>query len=232
MRTPTTAGGSPAVVGVLAAGSFNHSAEGPVDSLDHPAGEGPRPASGVEGGEDLVPDAARLVYGHDGVEVAPQPVPGLRQHHQQVGPVPVELGVFVQVGVLPRVLPAVAALLLAAPDPVHGAYPVAGVGVPDGVEEALDLPVEEGPGDELAAALALDEVPVGVDQGQLVRRGLGQGDVACGDCQERRQEQRGCQGNQPSNGPEFRSQRQLRSPLFCGLPPMAGLRRSQKSVTK
>ena len=152
-----------------------------MDALDHPAGEGPRPASGVEGGENLVPDAARLMEGDDGVEVASQPVLGLGQHHQQVGPVGVEVGLLVQVGVLPRVLPAVASLLLPTMNPVHGAYPVAGVGVPDGVEEALDLPVEEGAGDELAAALSLHEVPVGVDEGQLVRRGLGQGDVACGD---------------------------------------------------
>ena len=38
---------SPAVGGILAAGSFNDAAEGPVDSLDHPAGEGSRPASGL-----------------------------------------------------------------------------------------------------------------------------------------------------------------------------------------
>ena len=150
-----------------------------MDSLDHPAGEGPRPASGVEGGEDLVPDAARLVDGDDGVEVASLAVLGDCQHDQQVGPVAVELGLLVEGGVLPGVLPAVASLLLAAADPVHRAYPVAGVGVADGVVEDLDLAVEEGPGDELALLLALHEVPVGVDEGQLVRRGLGAGDPAC-----------------------------------------------------
>ena len=160
--------------------------------LDHPAGEGLRPARRVEGGQNLVPDAARLMEGDDGVEVAPQPVLGRGQHDQQVGPVAVELRVLVQVGVLPGVRPPVAPLLLAALHPVHGAYPVARVGVPDGVEEVRDLPVEDGAGDELAAALALHEVPVGVDEGQLVAgRGLGLGDVACGDCQKRRQQQRG-----------------------------------------
>ena len=170
-----------------------------MDSLDDPPGEGFGPARRAEGGQNLVPDAARLVDGDDGVEVASLAVLGLGQHDQQVGPVPVEIGVLVKVGVLPGVLPAVAALLLPALHPVHGAYPVAGVGVPDGVEEVCDLPVEDGAGDELAAALALDELPVCVDQGQLgAGRGLGQGDVACRDCQKRRQEQRGGQGQQPS----------------------------------
>ena len=120
----------------------------------------------------------RLVDGDDGVEVASPAVLGDGQHHQQVGTVAVEVGVVVQVGVLPRVLPAVAPLLLPALDPVHGAYPVAGVGVADRVEEVRDLAVEDGAGDELAALLALDEVPVGVDESQLVRRGLGPGDPA------------------------------------------------------
>ena len=158
--------------------------------------------AGLRGGQNLVPDAARLVDGYDGVEVAPQPVLGLGQHDQQVGPVAVELGVLVKVGVLPGILPAVAALLLAALHPVHGAYPVAGVGVADGVEEVDDLPVEDGSGDELAALLALHEIPVCVDQGQLgAGRGLGQGEVACGDRHQRRQEQRGGQGYQPSGLP-------------------------------
>ena len=109
--------------------------------------------------------AARLVDGYDGVEVAPPPVLGLGQHDQEVGPVAVEIGVLVKVGVLPGILPAVAALLLAALHPVHGAYPVAGVGVADGVEEVCNLAVEDGAGDELAAALALHELPVGVDEG-------------------------------------------------------------------
>ena len=190
MRYPT-----PAVVGVLAGRPLHHAAEGPVDSLDHPAGEGPRPPRRVEGGQDLVPDAARLVDGDDGVEVTPESVLGLGQHHQQVGPVEVEVGLLVQCGILPRVLPAVASLLLAAADPVHGANPVAGVGVADGVVERRDLPVEYGPCDELAAALALNELPVGVDEGYLVAgRGLGQDDAAGWDCQKRRQKQRGCQG--------------------------------------
>ena len=103
------AGFPPAVVGVLARGPLHDTAEGPVDALDHPAGEGSRPASGVEGGQNLVPDAARLMEGDDGVEVASLAVLGLGQHHQQVGPVAVELRVLVQVGVLPRVLPSVAA---------------------------------------------------------------------------------------------------------------------------
>ena len=116
------------------------------------------------------------------------PVLGLDQHDQQVGPVPVEVGLLVEVGVLPRVLPAVAPLLLAAADPVDGAHPVAGVGVADGVVEHHDLAVEDGPSDELAAALALNEIPVGVDEGYLVAgRGLGQGDVACGNRHQRRQ---------------------------------------------
>ena len=67
-------------------------------------------------------------------------------------------------GILPRVLPAVAQSLDPSDDPVHGRYPLAGVGVADGVEERLDLAVEDGPCDELALFLALDEVPVGVDQ--------------------------------------------------------------------
>ena len=186
---------SPAVGGVLAAGSFNDAAEGPVDSLDHPAGEGSRPASGVEGGQNLVPDAARLVEGYDRVEVPPLTALGGRQHDQQIGPVGVEVGVVVQGRVLEAVLPAVAALLLPALDAVHGAYPVAGVGVADRVEEGFDLPVEDGVGHELAALLALDEVPVGVDQGDgVAARRLGQGEVACGDCHKRRQKQRDCQG--------------------------------------
>ena len=148
-----------AVVGVLAGRPLNHAAEGPVDSLDHPAGEGPRPPRRVEGGQNLVPDAARLVDGDDGVELAPLAVLGDGQHDQQVCPVAVEVGLLVEVGVLPRVFPAVRALLLAAIDPVHGAYPVARVGVPDGVEEVRDLAVEDGAGDELAAALALHEAP-------------------------------------------------------------------------
>ena len=98
----------------------------------------------------------------------------------------------VEVWVLPGVLPAVAPLLLAALDPVHGAYPVARVGVPDRVEEVHDLAVEEGAGDELAAALPLHEVPVGVDEGYFIAgRDLGLGDVACGDRHQRRQQQRG-----------------------------------------
>ena len=63
---------TPAVVGVLAGRPLHHAAEGPVDPLDHPAGEGPRPPRRVEGGQDLVPDAPRLVDGDDGVEVASQ----------------------------------------------------------------------------------------------------------------------------------------------------------------
>ena len=131
--------------------------------MTHP-GEGFGPARRAEGGQNLVPDAARLVDGDDGVEVASPAVLGLGQHHQEVSPVAVELGVLVEVGVLPRVLPAVAALLLATLHPVHGAYPVAGVRVADGVEEVDDLAIEDGAGDELAAALALHELPVGVDQ--------------------------------------------------------------------
>ena len=158
--------------------------------------------------------------GYDGVEVASPAVLGLGQHDQQVGPVSVEIGVLVKVGVLPGILPAVAALLLPALHPVHGAYPVAGVGVPDGVKEVCDLAVEDGAGDELAAALALHELPVGVDQGQLgAGRGLGQGDVACGDCQKRRQEQRGGQGQQPSGlspgSAEEPSDGRLRSHVFA-----------------
>ena len=134
---------------------------------------------GSEGGQNLVPDAARLVDGDDGVEVAPLAALGGRQHDQQVGPVGVEAGLLVEGRVLPRVLPAVASLLLAAIEPVHGAYPVAGVGVPDGVEEVNDLPVEHGAGDELAALLALHELPVCVDQDDPVAGwGLGQGDAA------------------------------------------------------
>ena len=114
-----------------------------------------------------------------------------RQHDQQVGPVAVEVGLLVEVGILP----AVASLLLPALDPVHGADPVAGVGVADGVEEVCDLPVEDGAGDELAALLALHQGPVGVDQGDGVAgRRLGLDDSAGWDCQERRQKQRGCQG--------------------------------------
>ena len=150
--------------------------------------------AGVEGGQDLVPDLPRLVDGDDGVERLGLVASGHRHHHQQVGPVGVEAGLLVKGRILPGILPAVAALFLAADDPVHGADPVAGVGVADGVEQGLDLPVEDGAGDELAAALALHELPVGVDEDYRVRRGLSQGDAAGRNCQERRQKQRGCQG--------------------------------------
>ena len=165
-----------------------------MDPLDHPAGEGPRPSRRVEGGEDLVPDALRLVDGDDGVKCPSLAVLGDGDHCQQVGAVGIEVGLLNQGRVLPRVFPSVAATLLAAPDLVHGAYPVAGVCVPHGVEEVLDPPIEDGTGDELALLLSLDEVPAGVDEGQLVRRGLGPGDTAGRDGQKRRQEQRGCHG--------------------------------------
>ena len=69
-----------------------------MDSLDDPPGEGFGPARRAEGGQNLVPDAARLVDGDDGVEVASPAVLGLGQHDQEVGPVAVELGVLVQAG--------------------------------------------------------------------------------------------------------------------------------------
>ena len=182
----------------LAGRPLDHAAEGPVDALDDPAGEGSRPAAGVEGGQNPVPDAARLVEGDDGVEVTSQPVLRTRQHDQQVGLVGVEAGLLVQGRVLEAVLPAVAALLLPALHPVHGGYPVAGVGVADGVVEGLDLPVENGAGDELAAALALHELPAGVDQDDAAaERLLGQGYAAGWDRYKRRQEQRCGQENQP-----------------------------------
>ena len=159
-----------------------------MDSLDHPAGESSRPASGVEGGQNLVPDAARLVEGDDCVEVPPLTALGGRQHDQQVGPVGVEVGVVVQ-GRVTRSCTPQPSLRFFSPalHPVHGAYPVAGVGVADGVEEGFDLPVEDGAGHELAALLALHQVPVLVDQGNGVAgRRLGQGEVACGDCYKRR----------------------------------------------
>ena len=191
-----------------------------MDSLDDPPGEGFRPASGAEGGQNLVPDAPRLVDGDDGVEVAPLAALGGRQHDQQVGPVGVEAGLLVEGRVLPRVLPSVASLVLTAIEPVHGAYPVAGVGVPDGVEEGRYLPVEDGAGDELAALLPLHEVPVGVDQDDAAcGRGLGQGYVACGDRHQRRQEQRGGQGYQspgfPPGSVKGPSDGRLRSHVFA-----------------
>ena len=50
-----------------------------------------------------------------------------------------------------------------------------------------DLAVEDGAGDELAASLALHEIPVGVDEGYLIAgRGLGLDDPAGRDRQQRR----------------------------------------------
>ena len=147
--------------------------------------------------------------GDDAEEGSRLPVLGDGDHDQKVGPVLVEVGVVVEGRVLEAVLPAVRALLLPALDPVHVGQPVAGVAVADAVVEGLDLPVEEGAGDELAAALALDEFPVGVDEGELVGgRGLGQGGPGGRDRHQRRQKQRGRQGNELSNRPDSRFQRQ------------------------
>ena len=121
-------------------------------------------------------------------------------------------------------------LLLPADDPVHAGEPVAGVGVADGVEEGFELAVEDGTGDELAAALALHEVPVGVDEDNLVaERFLGLGDTAGRDCQERRQKQRGCQGEKPPERPGFRFERQVFH-LSADLLRFIGSQLPQKSV--
>ena len=66
------------------------------------------------------------------------------------------------------------------------------------------MPVEDGAGDELAAALALNEIPAGVDEDDAPAEGLlGQGDAAGRDRHQRRQDERNCQGENPPDDRGF-----------------------------
>ena len=162
-----------------AAGPLDDAAQGPVDSLDDPAGERPGPAAGIERSEHPLPQAARLVHGDHGVETHPGSSGKLRDEQgDQVGAVGIELGLPVDDGVLERVLPALPEPLLSPVQLVDGADPLPGVGVSDPVVEVCYLAVEDGPCDEAPVVLSLYEFLAGVDEHRLVRRALRQGRVS------------------------------------------------------
>ena len=89
-----------------------------VPSMTHPA-KALAQRAGLRADRILSQMRPRLVDGDDGVEIAPGSgcLRSLGQHDQQVGPVAVELGLVVKVGVLPGILPAVAALSFLRPSP-------------------------------------------------------------------------------------------------------------------
>ena len=125
-----------------------------------------------------------LVDGNQGVEdlVVAAVLAGHGQH-QQERLFRVEFGLLGQNRVLEGVLPALGELLLAPLDPVGVGDPIAGVRVADGAVEDGNLSAEDGAGHEVSPLLPLHQLPVPVDQADVVgrRRGLGQGDAARGD---------------------------------------------------
>ena len=157
--------------------------------------------------------------GDDSVEVlGVRPGRVLHQHEQQVARLRVELRELVALSVLPGVLPAVGAVLPVVLDPEQAGEKLAGVGVADAVVEEVDLLVEEGAGDKAPVSLALDELPAGVDQDDLVsRRGLGQHQAAYRDGDERRHKQRSGQGYQPLGSSKLEPRSQCHRRLLASM---------------
>ena len=111
--------------------------------------------------------------------------------HQQEGLFGVQLGLFTEGRVLEGVLPALGQPPLTPADPVGVGDPLAGVRVADGVVEFADPAAEDGPGHEIAVFLPLHQLPVPVDQHDVVVSGwrLGQGQAAGGDGDDGREQQ-------------------------------------------